>query len=151
MAGSTGRRTLSMDEVKRRVVEGLSDGIPLAQLCREDGMPAPRTIADWKAADEQFAADFARARETGFDVIADDVMRIVDECPASSDHVQRAKMQAEYRLKLLAKWSPKRYGDRQDVKLSGDADAPVQVEHKGASPEQLAALTAALLNKPQGQ
>jgi hypothetical protein len=150
MAGSVGRRTLPVGEVKRRVIEGLSDGVPLAQLCREEGMPAYRTVYDWLNVDEQFAAEFARARDVGFDVIAESVFDIIDDCPANSEHVQRAKMRAEYRLKLLAKWSPKRYGDKQELKHSGDPNAPVQVEHKGATPEQLAALTTALLAKPQG-
>lgn len=139
-----------MAQAKARVIEGLSDGIPLAQICREQGMPAPRTIADWKAADEQFAADFARARETGFDVIADDVLRIVDEAPWQSEAIQKAKMQAEYRLKLLAKWS-KRYSDKQTHSIGGDPDAPaVQVEH-GVDAATLAALSDAILAKPQGK
>jgi hypothetical protein len=36
------------------------------------------------------------------------------------------KLQIETRLKLLAKWNPKKYGDR--VQLAGDADSPLKVE-----------------------
>ena len=35
------------------------------------------------------------------------------------------KLQIETRLKLLAKWNPKKYGDR--TTLAGDPEAPLQV------------------------
>jgi hypothetical protein len=43
-----------------------------------------------------------------------------------SGYVQWQKAKAEIALKLLAKWNPKRYGDR--VQLAGDAENPLKVE-----------------------
>jgi hypothetical protein len=37
------------------------------------------------------------------------------------------KVQAEIKLKLLAKWNPKRYGDK--ITHAGDDDNPVVVEN----------------------
>jgi hypothetical protein len=37
--------------------------------------------------------------------------------------VQWAKNRVELRLKLLAKWNPKRYGDK--VQVAGDAENPL--------------------------
>jgi hypothetical protein len=42
------------------------------------------------------------------------------------DMLGHRKLQIETRLKLLAKWNPKKYGDR--VQLAGDADSPLKVE-----------------------
>jgi hypothetical protein len=38
------------------------------------------------------------------------------------------KLQIETRLKLLAKWDPKRYGDK--LSLSGDKENPIHIEAK---------------------
>ena len=40
-----------------------------------------------------------------------------------SEHVQRSKLRVETRLKLLAKWDPRRYGDR--LQLANDPEHPI--------------------------
>lgn len=117
-------RTPKIDEA---IIHGISQGTPLAQICRE--LNIDRTIVyDWRKNDAEFDQRFARARDIGFDAIAEDILDIMDEAPErvvtmtgddrsesriDSASVQRAKNRAEMRLKLLAKWDPKRYGDRQ--------------------------------------
>jgi hypothetical protein len=44
----------------------------------------------------------------------------------NAEHVQRSKLRIETRLKLLAKWNPKKYGER--VAVAGDADSPLKVD-----------------------
>jgi hypothetical protein len=96
-------------------------------------MPAVRTISDWKDAHPSFSANFTRAREDGWDFIAADCFNIADENGqdvrytekgdvVDTDVIQRAKLRIETRLKLLAKWDPKRYGEKIDVAatVSGD-------------------------------
>ena len=121
-------------DLKRHICEQISDGVPLQQICREPGMPAWRTVYGWMEADEKFAADFARARELGADAIAEDSMRIVDELPERGPDgkidpgsVAHAKLRAEHRLKLLAKWSPKKYGDKVQAELTGAGGGAIQV------------------------
>jgi len=107
-------------EIEQRIIEGLSQGIPLAVLCREDGMPYDRAVRYWMEQDEVFASAIACARETGFDVIAADGLKIVDnldEDPASR------RVRSDYRLKLLAKWDPKRYGDK--TLIGSDPENPL--------------------------
>lgn len=112
-------RAVNADAIKKRICEALSDGIPLREVCREAGMPAWRTVYDWMDADEPFAAAIARARDFGHDAIAEESMRIVDAEPERTPSgtvdpgsVSHAKLRAEHRLKLLAKWNPKKYGDK---------------------------------------
>lgn len=140
MAG--GRPTKRNDEVIRRVIDGLSAGTPLAVICREDGMPATRTVREWAQHDEELSAAIAGAREDGFDVLAGEALAIVDEPPervmtemgdrVDSAHVQWAKNRAELRLKLLAKWDPKRYGDKSEVdhKSSDGSMTPREPSYK---------------------
>ena len=123
--GAPSKRT---PEVEVRLIEGISEGIPLQPLCREEGMPAWRTVYGWMESDPAFAARIARAREVGADAIASESLEIVDEEPQrgpdgkiDSGWVAHQKLRAEHRLKLLAKWSPKKYGDK------------IQAEHTGAN------------------
>ncbi len=109
-------------DIQRRIINGLQKGQTLADLCREDGMPDRVTIYRWRDEDDDFAQRIARARDAGFDAIAEDGLRIVDDL--AEDPASR-RVRSEYRLKLLAKWDPKRYGDL--LKLGGDERTPLKV------------------------
>ena len=135
----TKRATLQTPEVIDSILYQIADGIPLREICRQDGMPAWRTVYDWLNASEDFAARFARAREIGTDAIAEDTLKIIDTPPAKvydkdgferidSGHVTWQKNRVEHRLKLLAKWNPKRYGDKTIV--SGDNENPITVTQR---------------------
>jgi hypothetical protein len=91
-------------------------------------MPHPSTVRDWMGADEDVSRAIARAREDGFDAIAADALAIADNPMVgekvkldsdgkvvekqTGDMVERARLRVDTRLKLLAKWDPKRYGDK---------------------------------------
>jgi len=126
-----GRPSKFTPQILAEICERLSNGEPMAQICRDDGMPGLRTVYDWMDAMPDVSAQIARAREQGFDAIAVDALRIADDgindkqvdadgrVVVDHDVVQRSKLRVETRLKLLAKWDPKRYGDRQQVEHSG--------------------------------
>ena len=71
------------------------------------------------AKDPDFDARIARAREDGHDVIADECKELADTKPADQVEVAWRRLQVETRLKLLAKWNPKKYGDRQQLEHGG--------------------------------
>lgn len=127
------------------ICEQLSEGIPLREICRQPGMPAWRTVYDWMYQDADLDAAIAHSRDLGWDAIAEDCFRIADtpmygeETTESEDEtgtkrisVKRIdmlghrKLQVETRLKLLAKFHPKKYGDA--LKLSGDKENPLRME-----------------------
>lgn len=72
-------------------------------------MPAARTVSDWKTKDPTFSANIARAREEGFDALAAECLGIADNL---DEDAQSRRVRIEARLKLLAKWDYKRYGDK---------------------------------------
>lgn len=115
-------------EVIERLLTGIADGQTLRALCREDGMPNWRTVYDWIEADAELAARFERAREIGFDAIAEDILTNVDNVVAIGEHIQRSKLQVETRLKLLAKWHPKKYGDKQTVDVGNKDGETLKVD-----------------------
>lgn len=138
----TGRPSKYTPEIARQMCEMLADGIPLREICRKEGFPEWRTVYDWMYRDDALGAQgaglsaaIARAREVGQDAIAEQIWLDMNQEPerilsegggrVDSGYVQWQKAKAEIGLKLLAKWNPKRYGDR--VALAGDAENPLQV------------------------
>lgn len=96
-------------ELINTVCERLAGGEPLAVICREDGMPSVTTMWVWSREIPGVAESIARAREIGEHVIGDDCLAIADD---RTDDPASRRVRVETRLKLLAKWNPKKWGDR---------------------------------------
>lgn len=153
-------------EVVEEILQRLSDGEPLAAICRSDKkFPHPAVWLRWVDADEELSIAYAHARDVGADAIAEEALAIIDAEPErvidvdadgktsskriDSAAVAWAKNRAEMRLKLLAKWNPKKYGDKQMHELGNKDGEKFKVEGTLA-PDQLAELTGALITKPEG-
>ena len=131
-----GRPSKYTPELAAEICERLSNGEPLRQICRAEHMPAWTRIYDWMGRDEALSGAIARARDIGADAIAEEALEILDTPPeyvltkngeaVDSGYVTWQRNRAELRLKLLAKWNPKKYGDRQII--SGDKDNPLEVK-----------------------
>lgn len=99
-------------EIDAEICSRISKGEPLTKMCREDEwLPSRETVYAWQDKYPEFAERFAQARVRGFDAIADDCVDIADN-PIPTADTQRDKLRVETRLKLLAKWDPRRYGDK---------------------------------------
>ena len=121
----------------------IADGMPLRVICRQEGMPAWRTVYQWIEADPEFAARMEKARLLGYDAIAEEALEIADDgrndwmeregddgdgYKLNGEHVQRSKLRIETRLKLLAKWHPKKYGEKVTQEHTGPGGGAVQFE-----------------------
>lgn len=151
----TGRPSKYTPEIAQEMCNLLAEGIPLREICRREGFPAWRTVYDWMVRDDEavaagggvgLSASIARAREIGYDALAEQCLMIADTpqmgrrtvyssgaeededsmTVTEEDMLGHRKLQIETRLKLLAKWDPKRFGDR--VQLAGDADQPIKIQ-----------------------
>jgi hypothetical protein len=99
----------------RTITTRLSDGVPLAVMCRDAGYPAVSSFYDHAKKVSDFALAIARAREEGYDAIAAKLRETARGKGESSGDVQRDKLIIDTDLKLLSKWDPKRYGEKIDV------------------------------------
>lgn len=136
-----GRASTYSVEMADRIVEWVAEGKPLREFCRLDDTPAWRTVYDWLDANPDFAARFARARDLGADAIAEETLRIADTPmqgqrsevsedglkTVTEDMLGHRKLQVDTRLKLLAKWFPKRYGDRKTTEHTGSVSIQAAV------------------------
>lgn len=128
-----GRPTLRNETVVQKIIAGLEKGIPLTVICREDGMPAPRTVKGWQKDDAQLGERFLIARDEGEEVLAWECKAIADTPQLGTtrtkkgrkvevregDMIEHRKLQIDTRLKLLAKFNPRRWGDKQQIEHSG--------------------------------
>lgn len=112
------------DQVIDRVLAAVSEGTPLAEVCREPWAPHASTFYDWIAADAARQRDLARARESGHDLIAARARKIARGEEGSSKDVKRDRLIVDTDLKLLQAWD-KRYRPAQV--LAGDPEAPLVV------------------------
>lgn len=123
----TGRPSKFTETLADEICERLSEGVPLAVMCREDHMPHRSTVSGWCTDHPEFAAQYALAREVGFDAIACRVREIARGVGESTKDVQRDKLIIETDLKLLAKWDPKRYGDKIDLNATGAGEIRIVI------------------------
>ena len=125
------------EKIKEQIVGWLSEGKTLRDFCRQEEMPSFGAIYRWLQDDKDFEARFAHARVIGHDSIAEECASLADTEPLAvfdeagnkrydTGSIAWRKMQIETRLKLLAKWNPKKYGDK--TILAGDDEAPLVVE-----------------------
>ncbi len=145
MENKLGRPSTFSKEAVDEICQRLGKGEPLAVICRDEHMPSVSTVSNWKRDSADFSAAFARAREEGFDQIAADCLDIADETSQdtlstengdrpNTEWLARSKLRIETRLKLLAKWDPKRYGDKVQTEHSGEVGLTVEILRFGEDP-----------------
>lgn len=117
------------EELADEIVERISKGETLRAICREDHMPSWTTVYRWINERKDFAKRIAHARELGHDAIAEETLDILDEKPERAPdgkvdpgYVQWQKNRAYQRMQLLAKWSPKKYGEKLEIEAKVDVN-----------------------------
>ena len=144
-AKKPGRATKRTPEIIDEIMRRISDGEPLRQICRDEHMPSWGAVYDWLEVDTDLASRFARAREKGEEAIAQECLKIADTPQIgeettvkpngdveikSSDMLGHRKLQIDTRLKLLAKWNPKKWGEKVDLNHGGQENNPIKATTK---------------------
>jgi hypothetical protein len=137
-------------ELDAEICQRVASGETLRAICRDAHMPSWVTVYEWRKANADFAARLAAARELGADAIAEEALQIADTTKLGErtedseqglkvvreDMLGHRKLQIETRLKLLAVWFPRKYGQRIDMTTAG--------ESLNLTPEQRAAKLASI-------
>jgi hypothetical protein len=115
----------------------LCNGESLREICRSEGMPDKATVMRWLHAHPAFRDQYARAKETGIESIAEDILDIADDGkndwmerlgpdgqPAgwvfNGEAARRSQIRIDSRKWLLSKLAPKKYGDKLDLNHGGE-------------------------------
>lgn len=121
--------SLSEDEIIRRTENGESAASIAASIGKDRS-----TLARWMHADDQRSARVARAREAGCHALAEQCLQIADSPEFGietttkadggveekrGDMLQHRRLRIETRMRLMGKWLPAIYGDKQQVEHSG--------------------------------
>jgi hypothetical protein len=118
-------------ELADQICDQLAGGMTLRELCRAKAMPDERTVRRWALDDKEgFAEKYSRAREIGYQSMADEMLEIADDGSndwmlrkesgkelhvLNGEHIQRSRPRLDTRKWLLSKALPKIYGDRLPV------------------------------------
>lgn len=139
-----GRPSDFTHELAAKICERLQDGRTLREICRDEDMPDERTVRGWAASDrEGFYPQYARAREIGYQSMADELLEIADDGKndwmerqgedghstyvLNGEHVQRSRLRSDTRKWLLSKALPKIYGDRIVNEHGGIDGKPIEI------------------------
>lgn len=125
-------------EVADNICARLAEGESLRAICRDDGMPAESTVRAWALDDvDGFAAQYARAREIGYDRLAEELLEIADNTKTGeirtikpdgteevkqADMIEHRRLQVDSRKWMLSKMLPKRFGDKLDLQHGGSVN-----------------------------
>lgn len=118
-----GRPSLFTPELADDLCERIASGETLRSITKDDHMPSWRTIWRWLQSNETFRAQYARAREDSADHHAELALEqamFADDSEAS--RVQGARLRWDALRWHAGKCAPKRYGERQDVNVTGSLD-----------------------------
>lgn len=141
MAGR-GRPSVYTAEIAATICARLAEGQSLREVCRGKGMPGETTVRSWAIDDVHgFSAQYAKAREAGYQLLADELLEIADdgsndwmqrknadgdsEDVVNHEHIARSRLRVDTRKWMLSKVLPKIYGDK--VAVTGGDGGPLQV------------------------
>lgn len=116
-----GNQTKYAPSRAKEILQRLACGHTLTSICRDMGI-SPASVYRWTVANEDFARDFARARDFGDQVLEDEAVDISDTMEEASetidsfsekhgasstvkkgDAVAHRRLRAEVRLKVVAR------------------------------------------------
>lgn len=141
--GVAGRPSDYSEELAERICLALIDGLSLAKICAEDDMPHRSTVLRWLERHPEFAARYARARESQADFMDDMILDVANASTPETAAADRVKIGA-YQWRA-AKLKPKKYGDRVLAEHTGPNGGPIQtVDLTNATDDDLARLEALL-------
>jgi len=149
-----GGQTVYTQEAADEICRRLAEGETLRQICKDQHLPGESTVRNWVTDDrEGFAAHYARAREAGYQRMADEIIEISDDgsndwmkrndednegYSLNGEHVQRSRLRVETRKWLLSKALPKIYGEKIQIDarhehVNGLSDAELERIASGRS------------------
>lgn len=131
-----GRPSTFTQELADSICDLIAEGQSLRKICQADNMPCCTTVFKWLSQREDFAKQYARAREAQADTLFDEILDIADDGRndtytdeegnerTNNDVIARSRLRVDARKWMAGKLRPKKYGEK--LELSGDSENPLQ-------------------------
>lgn len=130
-----------------RICDMIAEGWTLRQIGKELGCSGS-AITEWALADNEFAAQYAHARELQVEHMAAEILEISDDGSndwmdregmraGDHEHIQRSKLRVDARKWLMSKMMPKKYGEFKQVDQTITQNVTVSLEERHARSRKL--------------
>lgn len=110
------------EEIEAEIFDRIAKGQAIRNICHDDWLPSWPTVNKRLADDAAFLSRYLRAREEQADTIFDECLAIADQydqaaehLEGGTDHIARAKLRIDTRMRMAGKLRPKVYGDKIDL------------------------------------
>ena len=110
-----GRPSVYRDELFQEITTRLSEGESLKQICKDAHMPSRASVMKWLAENTQLSDKYARARELCADRWFDELREYSEKAIEEPRKTQAYKLKIETDKWILARMSPKKYGDLGEI------------------------------------
>lgn len=131
-----GRPSDYTPELATLICEMVAEGLPLREITSTEGIPDKATIFRWMLKHDDFRDNYARAKDTQAEHMAEELLEIADDgtndwmernagngqtiTVPDQEHINRSRLRVDTRKWLMSKMAPKKYGDKTAVEHSGN-------------------------------
>lgn len=120
------RPTLFNEAVADEICIRLACGDSLAKICRDEEMPAYRTVMTWLREKAEFRHSYAIAREDQADADADAVTDLGDRVISDKLDPQAARVAIDAKKWSASIRKPSKYGPAHTLRHTGPTGGPVE-------------------------
>lgn len=141
--GNGGRPTSYSVDLEERIMMRVLDGDSLATISLDSDMPGKTTLYIWLANNNDFRDQYDRAIDIRDSVMREEIFDIIDNSTndymekqidkdktilvPNMEHINRSKMRAEYRFKIMCKTQDK-YKDKQTFDINSTDLTPTEIK-----------------------
>ena len=111
--------------IEQAICDLLVGGASMHEIAKEPWAPSEATIYRRMASDDNFATKIANARAAQQDAEIEKCVQMADE--ATPENWQVVKMRIWARQWRASKLAPKKYGDQQNINLTGQVDVAATI------------------------
>lgn len=114
------RQTTYTPEMHERICEIVREHGTLKSVLDTPGMPPKSTITDWLQRHQEFATDYAAAKQAYWLASGDDeVLDIADSGAETAAEVQHKRLRTDVRFRLMESHAARTYGKKTQTEITG--------------------------------
>ena len=126
---------MKLEKYSDQILEQLQLGTPLTKICKQKAMPGLTTVYKWARDNKEFAADLQDARKTGAATWLDRCLELLEQKDIPPNQLGFLREQMHH-YRWLASKLISVYGDKSEVKQTGESTIKVMWESEDASSSQ---------------